>query len=73
MVLDLPELNKLKVEVRNNNMDRALRTLKRKLIGEGFFRELQERRFYEKPSVKKRRLKRAAEARQRRADRDRQD
>ena len=47
-------------------MDRALRVLKRKLIDEGVFRELQERRFYEKPSDKRRRQKRAAIARQRR-------
>jgi small subunit ribosomal protein S21 len=56
----------MKVEVRNNNMDRALRVLKRKLIEEGVFKELQERRFYEKPSDRKRRKRRAAEARQRR-------
>jgi small subunit ribosomal protein S21 len=56
----------VKVEVRNNNVDRALRVLKRKLIDEGVFKELQERRFYEKPSDKRRRLKRAAIARQRR-------
>lgn len=56
----------MKVDVRNNNVDRALRVLKRKLVEEGVFRELQERRFYEKPSDKRRRLKRAAIARQRR-------
>lgn len=56
----------MRVEVRNNNMDRALRVLKRKLIDEGVFRELQERRFYEKPSERRRRKKRAAVARQRR-------
>ena len=56
----------MKVEVRNNNVDRALRVLKRKLVEEGVFRELQERRFYEKKSDKRRRLKRAAIARQRR-------
>ena len=46
----------MKVEVRNNNVDRAMQILKRKLIDEGVFKELQERRFYEKPSDKKRRL-----------------
>ena len=56
----------MKVEVRNNNMDRALRVLKRKLIEEGVFKELQERRFYEKPSERKRRKKRAAIARNKR-------
>ncbi len=56
----------MKVEVRNGNIDRALKVLKRKLIDEGVFRELQERRFYEKPSEKRNRLKRAAINRQRR-------
>lgn len=63
----------MKVEVRNGNMDRALRLLKRKLVDEGVFRELQERRFYEKPSDRKRREKRSAIARQRRSDRERRD
>lgn len=63
----------MKVEVRNGNMDRAIRLLKRKLVDEGVFKELQERRFYEKPSDRKRRLKRAAIARQRRSDREQRD
>lgn len=53
----------MRVEVRNNNVDRALRVLKRKLIDEGVFKELQERRFYEKPSDRRRRMRRAAIAR----------
>lgn len=61
------------VEVRNNNVDRAIRTLKRKLADEGIWQELRDRRFYEKPSDRKRRLKRAAVTRQRKADRDRRD
>lgn len=61
----------MRVEVRNGNLSRALQVLKRKLIDEGMFREMTERRFYEKPSDKKRRLKRAAMARQRKRDRDR--
>lgn len=59
----------MRVEVRNNNVDRAMQILKRKLIDEGVFRELQERRCYEKPSEKKRRLKRAAIVRERRRER----
>ena len=58
----------MKVEVRNNNVDRAMQILKRKLIDEGVFKELQERRFYEKPSDRKRRLKQAAVARERRRE-----
>jgi small subunit ribosomal protein S21 len=60
----------MKVEVRNNNVDRAMQILKRKLIDEGVFKELQERRCYEKPSDKKRRLKRAAVVRERRRERE---
>jgi small subunit ribosomal protein S21 len=59
----------MRVEVRNGNLNRALQVLKRKLVDEGVFREIQERRFYEKPSDKKRRLKRAAVARERRRER----
>lgn len=56
------------VQVINNNMDRALRTLKKKLIEDGFFRTIQEGRFYEKPSDRRRRLKRAAIARRKRSE-----
>jgi small subunit ribosomal protein S21 len=59
----------MKVEVRNNNVDRAMQILKRKLIDEGVFRELQQRRCYEKPSEKKRRKRRAAIVRERRRER----
>lgn len=52
-------------------MDRAIRLLKRKLVDDGLFKELQARRFYEKPSDKNRRIKRSAMARQRRADAER--
>ncbi len=61
----------MKVEIRNNNVERGMQVLKRKLIAEGVFKELQERRFYEKPSDKKRRKLRAAIAREKRRERDR--
>lgn len=61
------------VEVRNGNMDRALKVLKRKMTDEGIFQELRERQVYEKPSDRKRRLKRAAVSRQRKMDRARQE
>lgn len=61
------------VTVRNNNVDRAIRTLKKKMVDEGIFRELQERRFYEKPSEKKRRKLKAAIARQNKRLRETQD
>jgi small subunit ribosomal protein S21 len=40
----------LQVFVRDNNVDQALRALKKKLQREGVFREMKRRRFYEKPS-----------------------
>jgi small subunit ribosomal protein S21 len=40
----------LRIFVRDNNVDQALRALKRKLQREGVFREMKRRRFYEKPS-----------------------
>jgi small subunit ribosomal protein S21 len=40
----------LRVFVRDNNVDQALRVLKKKMQREGMFRELKRRRAYEKPS-----------------------
>lgn len=37
------------------NLEKAMRVLKRKLIREGVFKEIKARRFYEKPSEKKKR------------------
>jgi small subunit ribosomal protein S21 len=62
----------MRVEVRNNNVDRALRVLKRKLTDEGIFKDMQKKRFYEKPSDKRRRLKRAAISRARRENTERE-
>jgi len=42
----------LQVFVRDNNVDQALRALKKKIQREGLFREMKRRRFYEKPSEK---------------------
>jgi small subunit ribosomal protein S21 len=47
----------LQVFVRDNNVDQALKALKRKLQREGVFREMKRRRFYEKPSAKSTREK----------------
>ena len=48
----------------NTDPTRAMQKLKNKLIGEGLFAELKRRRFYAKPSLKKR-LKREEAARTR--------
>jgi small subunit ribosomal protein S21 len=42
----------LQVFVRDNNVDQALKVLKKKMQREGVFREMKRRRFYEKPSEK---------------------
>jgi len=55
----------LQVLVRDNNVDQALRVLKKKLQREGVFREMKARRAYEKPSEKRNREKEAAIARAR--------
>ena len=39
--------------VRDNNVDQAMRVLKKKMQREGIFRELKQRRSYEKPSQRK--------------------
>jgi len=43
----------LQVLVRDNNVDQALRVLKKKMQREGVFREMKQRRAYEKPSERK--------------------
>jgi small subunit ribosomal protein S21 len=47
----------LQVLVRDNNIDQALRVLKKKMQREGVFREMKRRRFYEKPSEQSNREK----------------
>jgi small subunit ribosomal protein S21 len=44
------ELKHLQVLVRDNNIDQALRVLKKKMQREGVFREMKLHRFYEQPS-----------------------
>jgi small subunit ribosomal protein S21 len=55
----------LQVLVRDNNVDQALRVLKKKLQREGVFREMKIRRNYEKPSERRAREKAEAVRRHR--------
>lgn len=55
----------MQVVVRDNNVDQALRALKKKLQREGVFREMKLRNFYEKPSEKRAREKAEAVRRSR--------
>ena len=47
----------MQVFVRDNNMDQALKALKKKMQREGIFREMKRHTFYEKPSEKRTREK----------------
>jgi small subunit ribosomal protein S21 len=59
----------LQVLVRDNNVDQALRVLKKKMQREGIFREMKARKAYEKPSERKTREKAEAIRRARKAAR----
>ena len=65
----------VQVLVRDNNVDQALRALKKKLQREGVFREMKLRNFYEKPSEKRARekaeaIRRARKLARKRAERE---
>jgi small subunit ribosomal protein S21 len=60
------EKDGMTVEVRNGNVDKALRILKKKLIADGFFQEMRERTFYESKGTKRRKAKEAATRRYKR-------
>ena len=65
----------IEVRVFNNNVEKAIRVLKKKMLKEGIIKELKERRYYEKPSEKrlkeqKENIKRWRKAQKRRMERD---
>tara|TARA_Y100001936_G_C15497832_1_gene371744 strand:- start:46 stop:255 length:210 start_codon:yes stop_codon:yes gene_type:complete len=50
----------INVTVRNNNLEQAMRVLKRKVQKEGIIKELRERQFYKKPSeIRQEKIKQA--------------
>lgn len=49
----------------SHNIEKAMKILKRKLIKEGLFKELKARRYFEKPSVRKKRKEKEARKKQR--------
>ena len=53
----------LTVEVRNNDVNGALRKFKRKVNDDGVLQTLKEKEFYEKPSEKRKKAKAAGRAR----------
>ena len=71
----LEESHLVKVFVRDNNIDQALRALKKKMQREGIYRDMKLRNFYEKPSVKRAReqaeaIRRARKLARKRAERE---
>lgn len=56
----------MQVTVQDNNVEKAIKVLKRKLTKEGVFRQLKEKRWHEKPSDLRRRKQRQARRRLRR-------
>jgi small subunit ribosomal protein S21 len=58
---------------RNNNVDQALRVLKKKMQREGLFREMKLRKNFEKPCEKRAREKAEAIRRSRKMDRKRKE
>jgi len=63
--------SRLQVLVRDNNVDQALKALKKKMQREGIFREMKLRNYFEKPSERKAREKAEAVRRARKLARKR--
>jgi small subunit ribosomal protein S21 len=57
----------VRVEVVGNQIDVALKALKKHMLKEGIFQEMKRRAFYEKPSVRRKRKQAHARKRQRKA------
>ena len=60
---DQPRTPGLMVEVRNNDVNKAMRKLKKKVQAEGILQEFKDRQYYIKPSEIKRRSKKAGKKR----------
>ena len=61
----------MQVVVKNGNVERAMRTLKKKLQKEGLLRELKQKQYFEKPSAKRKRKKAEGIKRYKRAEKKR--
>ena len=53
LIINFEKVIYMYVSVRDNNVDQALRVLKKKMQREGMFREMKNRRAYEKPSERR--------------------
>ena len=63
----------MRVDVRNNNVDQALRVLKKKMLLDGLFNELKEREHFLSKSGKRRRAKAAGIRRYKKEQKQRQE
>jgi len=63
--INLREFSSLEVRVIGNDLERAMRLLKKKIQSDGLFRRLKLKKSYEKPSEYRRRKRRESERRQR--------
>lgn len=61
------------VEVSDNDVEKAIRKLRKKCQKDGILRDVKNRRYFDKPSVKKRRKWREAEMQRRRDENDSYD
>jgi len=59
----------LEVKVQNDQIENAIKSLKRQLAKDGILKELKNRRSYEKPSIKRKRKEREARRRRQKAAR----
>lgn len=57
----------MKIEVFDNQVEPALKALKKQMLKEGLFQEMKRRAHYEKPSVKRKRKQAQARKKRRRA------
>ncbi len=59
----------MKIEVFDNQIEPALKALKKEMVKGGLFKEMKRRAYYEKPSVKRKRKQAEARKKRRRAAR----
>ncbi len=57
----------MEIIVHKNDIEKAIRDLKRTMQRDGILKELKKRRFYEKPSVKRKRKQKEAQRRRKKA------
>lgn len=63
----------MRIEVFDNQIEAALKALKKEMVNGGIFKEMKRRAYYEKPSVKRKRKEAEARKRRRRAARRSRD